>query len=94
MARPSTPVACLLLALALLAPLAAMADACVDCDPAQGCCLASGCLCCLPGSSVLAASVSLSLGSAPPGTASPAPDGRGLAAAPRGVFHVPKSPLA
>ena len=86
----------LLTAVVLLAPLAVVADSCVDCMwvNSPGCCLSSCCPCCVHGSSALAASVRVNPGQAWRELAGiPAAD-LCLAADPRDVFHVPKPLLA
>jgi hypothetical protein len=86
----------LLTAVALLAPLAVVADSCVDClwSASPGCCLTSCCPCCVHGSSTVTVPVRVSPDAAWRELAGdPAPDPC-LAADPRDVFHVPKSALA
>jgi hypothetical protein len=94
MARRSALLVPLLLAvLALLAPLAAVADACPDCGP-SGCCPSLGCACCLASASVLTAEVQVKAGSVSTVLVGDPPADRCLSADPRDVFHVPKSLLA
>jgi hypothetical protein len=83
----------LLAALMLLAPLAALADSCTDCLRADSakCCSASGCSCCVPGASALAASPWKALTPARSGVALDALEGGCLSVNPRDVFHVPKT---
>ncbi len=87
-------IALLLAALALLAPLAAVADSCPDCGPARNCCPVLGCACCLAGSSVLTAQVRVDPGPASTEAIGERPVERRLSADTRDVFHVPKSLLA
>ena len=85
----------LLAVLALLAPMAVMADPCPDCGgPFQSCCPSQGCPCCLPGSSILTARVEVDLGAASTGLVSEPPVDRCLTAESPDIFHVPKLPLA
>jgi hypothetical protein len=85
----------LLIALALLAPLAAGADPCPDCGGSlQGCCASQGCSCCLPGSCVRTTLGGMDLGLRFTGLVVELPADRGLTADPRDVFHVPRPPLA
>jgi hypothetical protein len=83
------------MALAFLAPLAGLADSCQDCLWTPGnCCAASGCPCCIHGSSVLTHVSPPELSPASMGITPDALPDRCLSADPRDVFHVPKSPLA
>lgn len=92
MARRSALLALALLAvLTLLAPVAALADSCPDCDGSyQGCCPSQGCPCCLPGGSILPAGVAAHVALAASGLATEPPADRCLSAASPDVFHVPK----
>jgi hypothetical protein len=87
-------IAILLLAVALWAPVAVVADPCPDCGPVQDCCLASGCACCLVVSSVLTAPVQAAPAPVRADAPAKAREGRRLAAHGPGVFHVPRLPLA
>ena len=92
--RPALSVCILLVALALLAPLASVADACPDCGSQQGCCATQGCPCCVALTSVLPVMPEVAVGLGWVGFAlSPEAD-RCPAGDPHAVFHVPKSPLA
>jgi hypothetical protein len=83
----------LLVALALLAPLAALADSCTDClwgAPAK-CCPSSCCSCCAPGASALTSSAWRAVGPARSGLAVAALEDGCLSTSSRDVFHVPKA---
>jgi len=84
----------LVLAWVLLAPVAVVADPCPDCGPAQGCCLASGCFCCVAVASILTAPLRAMPALARMEVLAGSGEGRRLAAHVSGVFHVPRSPLA
>jgi hypothetical protein len=93
--RSALLVPVLLAVLALLAPMAVVADPCPDCrGPFQGCCPSQGCPCCLPGSSILTAEVRVDLGLASTGLAGEPPADRCLTADSPDIFHVPKLHLA
>ena len=85
--------AVLLAALALLLPLAALADSCTDCLWASSpeCCPPSCCSCCAHGLSVLTASAWGDLGPASSGLALDSKEDGYLSMSPRDVFHVPKA---
>lgn len=88
------PALLLLAALALLAPLAAVADSCSDClwgDSAK--CCTSCCSCCVPGASVLTVSPWRALAPAAAGLALDIREDGGLSSPSRDVFHVPKASL-
>jgi hypothetical protein len=85
----------LLAALALLAPLAAMADSCTDClwgAPVK-CCPSSSCFCCVAGVSALTSSAWRALSPARAGFAVATLEDRCLPTSSRDVFHVPKASL-
>jgi hypothetical protein len=93
--RPALLVSILLVALALLAPLVAVAvDPCPDCGPSQGCCSSQGCPCCLALTSVLTVTVRLNASSAWTTLVGHSAEERYLSSDPREIFQVPKSPLA
>lgn len=90
--RPLLRCLLLLAALALLPPLAAMADSCADClwGSSPECCPPSCCSCCAHGSPALPAAVRLdrlpsAVDAAPHPQEGPVPSFH-----PRDVFHVPK----
>ena len=85
--------AALLAALALLLPLAALADSCTDClwADAADCCAPSCCPCCVHGPSTLTGSASGNFGPARTGLAMDPAEGGCLSMSPRDVFHVPKT---
>lgn len=85
----------LLALLALVLPLAALADSCVDClwAASPDCCPPSCCSCCVHGGATLSGLAWLGADAGEAGlTGDPAED-RALPADPRDVFHVPKSSL-
>jgi hypothetical protein len=90
--RPPTLVALLLAALAFLAPLAAVADACTDClgGDSPGCCPPSCCGCCAHAPAGLAATLTGRLQAVPSEAAAVAPVSPSPASPPRDIFHVPK----
>jgi hypothetical protein len=85
--------AVLMTALALLLPLAALADSCTDClwESSPECCPPSCCSCCAHGLSVLTVSVWGDFGPARSGLAVDPAEGGCLSMSPRDVFHVPKA---
>lgn len=88
--------AVLWIALALLLPVGALAETCVDClgSAAADCCPPSCCPCCVQTPSALTAVIASAPSPVDAGSAGdPAADGSRFAD-PRDVFHVPKSPLA
>jgi hypothetical protein len=91
--RVAALLAFLILAWAL-APLAVMADSCPDCAPGQGCCLASGCPCCIVTSSILTAPAQAGPDPAPVDLPVEGRDVLHLAVPSFGIFHVPRTLLA
>ena len=93
MRRSRLHLAALLAALALLLPLAALADSCTDCLWASSpdCCPPSCCSCCAHGLSVLMVSASGDFGPARSGLAMDPAEGGCLSMSTRDVFHVPKA---
>lgn len=85
--------AVLLAALALLLPLATLADSCTDClwESSADCCPPSCCTCCAHGPSALTVSVRGDFGPAKSGLAMDPVEGGCLSMSPRDVFHVPKA---
>lgn len=83
----------LLAVLALLLPLAALADSCTDCLWASSpeCCPPSCCTCCAHGLSVLTVSVGGDFGPSRTGLAMDPAEGGCLSMSSRDVFHVPKA---
>ncbi len=94
MTRPSVlRFAILLAALALLLPLAALADSCTDClwESSADCCPPSCCSCCAHGPSALTVSAWGDFGPVRSGLALDPAEGSCLSMTPRDVFHVPKA---
>ncbi len=85
----------LLASLALVLPLAAVADSCVDCLGASSpdCCPPSCCSCCAHGGATLGGLAGLVAAQELTGPAGDPAENRALPADPRDVFHVPKSSL-
>ncbi len=92
MRRSMLPLA-LLAALALLLPLAALADSCTDClgGESPDCCPPSCCHCCFHSPSALMVSVHEDFGPARTGLALDPKEEGCLSVSPRDVFHVPKA---
>lgn len=82
----------LLVALALVLPLAAVADSCVDCLGAASpdCCPPSCCSCCVHGGATLRGLARMDAGLGEAGLAGDPVEDRALPSDPRDVFHVPK----
>lgn len=93
MRRSVLRLAVLLAALALLLPLAALADSCTDClwESSADCCPPSCCSCCAHGLSVLTVSVWGDSGPARSGLTLDSQEDGCLSMSPRDVFHVPKA---
>jgi hypothetical protein len=91
--RSVLSLAALLAALALLLPLAALADSCTDCLWASSpeCCPPSCCSCCVQGLSALTVAAWEGFSLSQAGLAMDPAEGGGLSMSPRGVFHVPKA---
>jgi hypothetical protein len=85
----------LLAALALVLPLVAIADSCVDClwAASPDCCPPSCCSCCVHGGAALSGFARLDAGLGEAGLAGDPAEDRALPADPRDIFHVPKSSL-